>query len=115
LPYISVSQQVGHEPFLGRGYFLLGGKSLCFNTSERFTDLGKLKLLIFNIVFFLRITTLLSLLKSTLLLKRKCFDTTIYMKTQCLQTNETQYFCRIIITVLEKPGDEEKGQHQLKV
>jgi len=35
---------------------------------------------------FLRITTLLSWLKSTLLLKNKCFDTHIYMKTQCLQT-----------------------------
>ncbi len=30
---------------------------------------------------FLRITTLLTLFKSTLLLKIKCFDTTIYMKT----------------------------------
>jgi len=29
--------------------------------------------------------------KSTLLLKNKCFGTTIYMKTQCLQTNETQH------------------------
>jgi len=40
---------------------------------------------------FLRITTLLSWLKSTLLLKNKCLGTTIYMKTQCLQTNETQH------------------------
>ncbi len=45
----------------------------------------------FNVVFFLIITTLLSWLKSTLLLKNKCFGTTIYMKTQCLQTNETQH------------------------
>ncbi len=43
---------------------------------------------------FLRITTLLSWLKSTLLLEIKCFDTTIYMKTQCLQTNETKHYCR---------------------
>ncbi len=40
---------------------------------------------------FLRITTLLSWLKSTLWLKIKCFGTTIYVKTQCLQTNETQH------------------------
>ncbi len=43
---------------------------------------------------FLRITTLLLWLKSTLLLKIKCFDTTIYMKTQCLQTNEMQHYSR---------------------
>jgi hypothetical protein len=48
----------------------------------------------FNVVFFLRITTLLSWLKSTLLLKIKCFDKTIFMKTQCLQTNETQHCSR---------------------
>ncbi len=40
---------------------------------------------------FLGITTLLPSLKSTLLLKNKCDCTTIYMKTQCLQTNETQH------------------------
>jgi len=40
---------------------------------------------------FLGITTLLSWLKSTLLLNNKCFGTTIYMKTQCLQTNEKQH------------------------
>ena len=40
---------------------------------------------------FLRITILLSRLKSTLLLKNKCFGTTINMKTQCLQTNEMQH------------------------
>jgi hypothetical protein len=43
---------------------------------------------------FLRVTTLLTGLKSTLLLKIKCFDTTIYMKTQCLQTNEMLHYCR---------------------
>jgi len=42
---------------------------------------------------FLRITTLLTWLKSTLLLKNKFFDTHIYMKTQCLQTNEMQHYC----------------------
>jgi len=41
---------------------------------------------------FLRITTLLTWFKSTLLLKNKCFDTAIYMKTQCLQTNKTQHY-----------------------
>ncbi len=35
---------------------------------------------------FFRITTLLIRLKSTLLLKQLCFDTHIYMKTECLQT-----------------------------
>ncbi len=46
----------------------------------------------FQHCLFLRITTLLTWLKSTLLLKIKCFGTTIYMKTQCLQTNETQHY-----------------------
>ena len=46
----------------------------------------------FQHCLFLRITTLLSWLKSTLLLKSKCFGTTIYMKTQCLQTNQTQNY-----------------------
>ncbi len=36
---------------------------------------------------FLGITKLLTWLKSTLLLKIKCFYTHIYMKTDCLQTN----------------------------
>jgi len=49
------------------------------------------KKLIFQCSLFLRIPTLLTWLKSTLLLKNKCFDTTIYMKTQCLQTNEIQH------------------------
>ena len=35
---------------------------------------------------FLKIRTLDAWLKSTLLLKIKCFDTHIYMKTYCLQT-----------------------------
>jgi len=47
---------------------------------------------LFQRSLFLRTTTLLTWLKSTLLLKNKCFDTTIYMKTQCLQTNETQHY-----------------------
>ncbi len=37
----------------------------------------------FQCSLFLIITTLLSWLKSTLLLKNKCIRTTIYMKTQC--------------------------------
>jgi hypothetical protein len=41
---------------------------------------------------FLLITTLLSWLTSTFLLKSSCFGTTIYMKTQCLQTNEMQHY-----------------------
>ncbi len=46
----------------------------------------------FQCSLFLRITTLLSWLKSSLLLKITCFDSTIYMKTQYLQTNETQHY-----------------------
>jgi len=42
---------------------------------------------------FLEITTLVTWLKSTILLKNKCFDTLIYMKTHCLQTNKTQHYC----------------------
>ena len=40
---------------------------------------------------FLEIGTLVSWLKSTLLLKIECFDTHIYTKPYCLQTNEMQY------------------------
>jgi len=47
--------------------------------------------MLFQRSLFLRITALLSWLKSTLLLMNKCFGTTIYMKTQCLQTNETHH------------------------
>jgi len=43
---------------------------------------------------FCWITTLLSWLKSTLLLKIECFGTTIHMKTQCLQINEIQHYSR---------------------
>jgi len=35
---------------------------------------------------------LLSWHKSTLLLKNKCFGTAVYMKTQCLQTNEMHHW-----------------------
>ena len=45
----------------------------------------------FQANLFLGITTLLLWLKSNLLLKNKCFCTTIYMKTLCLQTNDTQH------------------------
>ncbi len=41
---------------------------------------------------FLGITRLLLWLKSTLLLKNECNCTAIYMKTQCLQTNEKQLY-----------------------
>ncbi len=46
----------------------------------------------FQRCLFFEIRTLVSCLKSTLLLKLKCFDTHIYMKTQCLQTNEMQHY-----------------------
>ncbi len=42
---------------------------------------------------FSEITTLVTWLKSTLLLKNECFDTHIFMKTQCLQTNKMQHSC----------------------
>ncbi len=48
---------------------------------------------LFQCSFFLRLTTLLTWLKSTLLLKNKWFDKHIYMKTQCLQTNKMQHYC----------------------
>ncbi len=38
--------------------------------------------------------TLVAWLKSTLLLKIKCFDTHIYLKTQCLQTNLTRIYLK---------------------
>ena len=44
----------------------------------------------FQLCLFLEIRTLVSWLKSTLLLIIKWFDTHFYMKTNCLQTNETQ-------------------------
>ncbi len=40
---------------------------------------------------FLTIRTLVTWLKSTLLLKIKCSDTHMYMKMECLQTNKTQH------------------------
>jgi len=48
---------------------------------------------LFQCSLFLKTRTLVSWLKSTLLLKHKCFDTHIYMKTQCLQTNKMQHYC----------------------
>jgi len=57
---------------------------------------------VFQCSLFLEITTLVTLLKSTLLLKIKCFDTHIYMKTQCLQTNKTQHYLES--EMLEKQG-----------
>ncbi len=48
--------------------------------------------LFFQLTFFFEIKTIVMWLKSTLLLKIKCFDTPIYMKTQCLQAYETQHY-----------------------
>jgi len=42
----------------------------------------------FQCKLLLEIRTIVDWLKSTLLLIIKWFDTNIYMKTQCLQTNE---------------------------
>ena len=71
------------------------------------------KTLIYNVYYyfqsslFLRITTLLSQTKSTLLLKNKCKHTAIYMKTQCLQTNEKQH-CLGKESALEVEGGVER-------
>ncbi len=54
---------------------------------------GALKTLRFQRNLFLEITTLVTWLKSILLLKKKCFDTHIYMKTKCLITNKMQHSC----------------------
>jgi hypothetical protein len=45
----------------------------------------------FHARLFLGITRLLTRTKSTLLQKNKMHYTTIYVKTHCLQTNETQH------------------------
>jgi len=45
----------------------------------------------FQCSLFLEIRTLVTWLRSNLLLKIKCFDTHIYMKTEYLQTNKTQH------------------------
>jgi hypothetical protein len=46
----------------------------------------------FQCSLFLGITTLLSRIKMSLLLKIKCNCTAIDMKTQCVQTNESQHY-----------------------
>ncbi len=48
--------------------------------------------MLFQHGLFLGITTLLTQTKLTLLLKNKWNHTAIYMKTQCLQTNETKHY-----------------------
>jgi len=75
-------------------WFLLQRKTPPWESSGNIlmTEISNLSKHFFQRSLFLRIATLLTWLKSTLLLKIKCFDTTIYMKTQHLQTNETQYY-----------------------
>ncbi len=73
----------------------------CHNVDEKNKRYFQLRLLVrittkvdwFQCSLFLGIITTITWLKSTLLLKNKCFDTHIYMKTQCLQTNKTQHYC----------------------
>jgi len=48
--------------------------------------------LLFQHTLLVGITTLVAWLKSTLLLKIKCFYTHIYMKTDCSQTYKTQHY-----------------------
>jgi len=57
---------------------------------------------LFQHSLFHEIRTLVSWLKSTLLLKNKCLDIHVYMKTQCLQTNRRQHYCEM--KTLEKQG-----------
>jgi hypothetical protein len=60
--------------------------------TRRSSTTGKsLLYILFQARLFLGITTLLSRTKSTSLLKNRMHCTTIYLKTQCLQTNETQH------------------------
>jgi len=56
----------------------------------KYDQKNHLRLRKFQRSLFLEITTLVTWLKSTLLVKNKCFDKHIYMKTQCLQTNKIQ-------------------------
>ena len=57
-----------------------------------FYEISSLKVIVsFHARLFLEITRLLSRTKSTLLLKNRMHCTAIYMKTYCLQTNETQH------------------------
>jgi hypothetical protein len=53
-------------------------------------DLPSRKL--FQCSLLVKIKTLVTCLKSTLLLKIICFDRPINMKTQCLQTNKMQHY-----------------------
>jgi len=46
----------------------------------------------FQRTLLVEIRTLVSWLKSTLLLKIKCFETHIYMKTNWLQTNKIHHY-----------------------
>jgi len=47
---------------------------------------------LFQCTLLVEIRALVARLKSTLLLKIKCFGTHIYTKTQYLQTNNTQHY-----------------------
>jgi len=49
--------------------------------------LGNFLIHVFQCTLFVEIRTFVTWLKSTLLLKMKCQETHIYMKTECLQTN----------------------------
>jgi hypothetical protein len=47
---------------------------------------------VFQPTLLVEMRTHVAWLKSTLLLKIKCFYTQIYMKTDCLQTNKTHHY-----------------------
>ena len=71
---------------------------ICLRFLSNYVGLSQPKVLLrkrnsmqFSTKSFPQIRTLVPWLKSTLLLKIKCFDTHIYMKSYGLQTNETQH------------------------
>ncbi len=77
----------------GLGYSLEGSITLYYFKNVLFQPEGVF-LVLFNVVFFLRITTLLTWLESTLLLKINALIQLFIWKHNVLQTNETQHYCR---------------------
>jgi len=66
----------------------VGNFNICF-----FNQISTMSKGFFQCSLFLKIRILVSWLMPTLLLKNKCFDTHIYLKARCLQTNKTQHNC----------------------
>ncbi len=77
--------------------FQMDRKSAHYDIPEKLCESSKLdhdnqQSPYFQSTLVVEIRTLVSWLKSTLLLKIECRDSHICMKTKCLQTNETQHF-----------------------